>query len=97
MYATMLQCAMPAIASSHARGRLGRTLATALSALPGFVAFVAFDGEAEVVTALCLFEDHQSMVAAQPVIAQWQRGDPGAAETDLRYIRAGEVIVQKGM
>ena len=45
MYATMVQCAMPGVASPHARGRLGRTLAAALGALPGFVAFVAFDGD----------------------------------------------------
>ena len=97
MYATMVQCAMPEVASPHARGRLGRTLAAALGALPGFVAFVAFDGDAGAVTALCLFEDRPSMEAAQPVIARWQRDGPGAGVTDLHYLRAGAVIVQRGL
>jgi hypothetical protein len=97
VYATMVQCAMPGVASPHARGRLGRTLAAALGALPGFVAFVAFDGDLGVVAALCLFEDHPSMDAAQHVIARWQRDEPGAGETEVRYLCAGEVIVQKGI
>ena len=97
MYATMVQCAMCVAASPHARGRLGRTLATALGTLPGFVAFVAFDGDAGAVTALCLFEDHLSMADAQRVIARWQRDALATGEIDLRYLCAGDVIVQKGL
>lgn len=97
MYATMVQCAMPGVASSQARGRLGRTLAAALGPLPGFVAFVAFDGDLGVVTTLCLFEDRPSMVAAQPVIVRWQQDNAGAGGTELRSLCAGEVIVQKGL
>lgn len=68
--------------------------ATALGALPGFV---AFDGDAGAVTALCLFEDHLSMVDAQRVIARWQRDALATGEIDLRYLCAGDVIVQKGL
>ena len=46
MYATIIQCDMHAIASSDGRGQMERALATALGALPGFVAFVALDSDA---------------------------------------------------
>lgn len=99
MYATMIQCDMHAIASSEERGRTGRTLGTALAALPGFVAFVALDaeGEAGTVAALCIFEERAGVEGAHGVIAQWQRQYPATVGTGIRHLGAGVVIVQNGL
>jgi hypothetical protein len=99
MYATIVQCDMHAIASSEERGRMGRTLGTALAGLPGFVAFVALDteGEAGTVAALCIVEERAAMAAVDHAIAQWQRDFPATVGTGIRRLGAGTVIAQKGL
>jgi hypothetical protein len=99
VYATIVQCEIPALASADARGRIGRALANALDALPGFVAFVALDADAETATmaALCVFEEQGSIAAAERVIAQWQHEHLGDATAAARYLGAGAVIAQKGL
>jgi len=105
MYAAIIQCDMRAIASFHERGRMGRTLATALGALPGFVAFVALntdtntntDTSAGMVAALCIFEDLTSITAAKRVIARWHTEEIGTGGAGLVEVGAGAVIAQKGL
>jgi hypothetical protein len=100
MYATIIRCDLRAIASTAARGRTGRSLAVALGALPGFVAFVALDADAEAagfVVALCIVEDRASLAAAQRLTAQWHTDTSGAAESGLEELGAGAVIAQRGL
>src|SRR5437879_9747793 len=82
MYATIIRSDLRALASSAERGRTGRSLAAALGALPGFVAFVALDADAEAagfVVALCIVEDRASLAAAQRLTAAWHTGISDAA------------------
>jgi hypothetical protein len=99
MYATIIRCDLRALASSAERGRTGRSLAAALGALPGFVAFVALEAgdEAGAVAALCIVEDRASLAAAQRRIAQWHPEASGAAEGGVEEINAGAVIAQRGL
>jgi hypothetical protein len=99
MYAIIIECDMHAIASSDGRGQMERALATALGALPGFVAFVAFDADVDagMVAALCLCDGPASLAAVQRLIAQWHAETFGAAEDALREIGKGAVIAQKGL
>jgi hypothetical protein len=99
MFATIIRSDMRALASPAERGRTGRSLATALGALPGFVAFVALDaeGEAGAVAALCIVEDRASLAAAQHRIAQWHTETCGAAEGGVEELGAGAVIAQRGL
>jgi hypothetical protein len=99
MYATILRCTLPPRTATDARWQRGRTLTTALAALPGFVACVALDAEGEpgVVVALCLVEEQANMAAAERVIAAWQHEQGGAAGTGIACIGQGAVIAQKGL
>jgi hypothetical protein len=99
MYATIVECDLSAFAPAAGTGYSGRTLATALSALPGFVAFVALDLEAGMgtVAALCLVEERAALEEAERVIARWQREHMDAVEGGTQRLGAGEVIAQKGL
>lgn len=97
MHATIIECDMHTIASSHERGRAGRNLATFLSEIPGFVAFVALDADAGRVAALCIFEDPAGTEAAGRTIEAWQREHRDIVGADSRRFATGEVIVQKGL
>lgn len=99
MYATIIRSDMRALASSAERGRTGRSLAAALGALPGFVAFVALDAEGETgtVAALCIVEDWASLTAVQRRIAQWHTEACGGGAGGLEELGAGAVIAQRGL
>jgi hypothetical protein len=99
MFATIVQCDMRAIASSHERGDLGRILATRLSVLPGFVTFVALDADAETgrVAALCIFDDRAGLEAAEHAIDTWQQEYASAISAGILRFGTGPVIVQKGL
>jgi hypothetical protein len=99
MYATIVRCDLCTLESPQARGKAGRTLATVLAALPGFVACVALDADTETgsVAVLCLFEEQASMAAAGRVIAAWQHCQGGSAGSGIEPIGAGAVIAQKGL
>jgi hypothetical protein len=99
MYATIIRCDLRGIEPSHARGQAGRTLATALSALPGFLAFVALDAEdaAGMVAVLCIVEDRASLAAARRVTARWQQDAVGMAAGGVEELGAGAVIAQRGL
>jgi hypothetical protein len=91
MFATMIRCDLC--------GQTGRTLAKALSALPGFVAFVALDaeGEGRRAAALCIMEDRASLAAARRRIAEWHANACGTAAGGLEEVGAGAVIAQRGL
>ena len=99
MYATIIRYDLRALASSAERGRTGRSLAAALGALPGFVAFVALEaeGEAGAVAALCIVEDRASLVAAQRRTAAWHTEAAGAAGGGVEEVGAGAVIALRGL
>ena len=99
MYATIVEYDMHAGSSSHERGRVGRTLATLLGDIPGFVAFVALDVDAGAgrVAALCIFEHLGGIDSADHVINQWQQEHHGAVAAGIQRVGTGEVIVQKGL
>jgi hypothetical protein len=99
MYATVMQCDLGAYSSVAACERAARDLATALAALPGFVAFVAIetDSAAGVVTAVYLDEEHAGLAAAERVIAHWH-GQEGAMDGGgFKCLGAGEVTAQRGL
>lgn len=98
MYATMIRCDLGARASAAAREGSARALATALAALPGFVAVVAIetDAAAGAMTAVYLVEENTGLAAAERVIAQWQ-GEEAVEGRGVRRLGAGEVIAQKGL
>ncbi len=77
--------------------REGRALASRLSALPGFVAYVALAEETGGIAAICICEDAETLAAANDLIAAWRRGDDAGQEASRAAIRTGEVIVQKGL
>lgn len=99
MYATIVRCDLHTRMCAGARRQHGRALAKALAALPGFVAFVALDVDADagMVAALCIFEEQASMAAADGVIAEWQQEHGGAAGSGMEHLGAGAVIAQKGL
>ena len=75
-------------------------LATALAALPGFLACVALDAEGEsgMVVVLCLVAERASNAAAERMIAAWQREQGGGAGSNaIEQLEQGAVIAQKGL
>jgi hypothetical protein len=97
MYATIIHCDIPAGVSPAERSQGARTLATALGALPGFVAFVALAADAGAVAVLCICEDASSMAAANRLAAEWHRAHLGAIGASHTALCTGEVIAQKGL
>jgi hypothetical protein len=98
MYATVYQITFTTLASADARGRTGRSLASALAALPGFLAFIALESEPNsgAVTLLCLF-DRQARYAAECVIARWQQDERASVGPSIQRLGAGAVIAQRGL
>jgi hypothetical protein len=99
MYATIILCDLHNRTSTLTHGHSGRTLASALAALPGFVAFVALDMDAGVgsVATLCLMEERAGLAEAERVIAQWQAEQNTTTGSGVRRVGAGEVIAQWGL
>ena len=99
MYATIVEYDMHAFATSHERGQAGRVLATLLGEIPGFVVFIALDGDADAgtVAALCIFEDLGGIDEADHISDQWQQEHLGTVGAGIRRLGAGAVIVQKGL
>jgi hypothetical protein len=97
MYASMFPINMAGCVSSHDRGQAGRSLAAALSAVPGFVAFIAIEGVDASVTGLCVCLDASTLDEAHRVASAWQSERVGATESSPSdLLTAGEVIVQRG-
>lgn len=99
MYATIIKYDMHAFATSHERGQAGRVLATLLSEIPGFVAFIAFDVDADAgrVIAVCIFEDLGAIHLAGQIIGGWQQERHGTVGTCMQRLGTGAVIAQKGL
>ena len=99
MHAAVIQCDLRMLAAPREREYAGRVLAARLGTLPGFVAFVALDAEAEagMVTALCICESAASAGEAQRLILQWHADACGDAGIALREIGSGAVIAQRGL
>lgn len=99
MYATIVLCDVHNHTPTLAHGHSGRTLASALAALPGFVAFVTIDMNAGTgaVATLCLMEERAGLVEAERVIARWQEEQSAAVGSGVRRVGAGEVIAQWGL
>lgn len=97
MYATIVRCDMRTVTPPQARERAGRALATSLSAVSGFVAFVAIEGDAGEITALCIVEDQIGIAEATRLTAQWHRDHIGTTGSGLQEIGIGELIAQQGL
>jgi hypothetical protein len=99
MYATIFQSTLDTVGSAEERGRTGRSLATALAALPGFLAFIALDSDPArgTVTLVCLFDGQSRIAATEGVIAQWEQDAQPAGERRIRQLGTGAVIAQKGL
>jgi hypothetical protein len=101
MHATFW-CATPGDAAPAHPRLAARALVTRLSALPGFVAYVALAGEGgSAITALCICEDAASLAAANGLIAAWGAtqdvGENTGREAGPALVRSGTVIAQWGL
>lgn len=100
MHALIFRLDLAGSATSRARGRCGRSLATALGASHGFVAFIALESDDGAVTGLCICVDAEALGEAQRVADAWQRERgghvQGAPTSAMQPLIAGEVIVQRG-
>jgi hypothetical protein len=83
--------------ASDQDARVGRALATHLSKLPGFVAYVALEVETGGIAAVCIFEDTNSMAVANDLIAAYQGMEGAWQGAGPAPLHTGEVIVQKGL
>ncbi len=96
MYATMFRIDLHEISSFRDRGRAGRSLATTLGALRGFVAFIALEAGDGEIAGLCIVDDSASIDEVQGLTAQWQRENSAQTGSSNQPIAAGKVIVQRG-
>lgn len=96
MHAAMFHLDLGDVPGSRERGRFGRALATALNELPGFVAFLAFEGENGTVGGLCICLDAAATTRAVRTAEAWQHDRGGSSMPGLQSLMAGEVIVQRG-
>lgn len=101
MHAT-IWCAAPDDAAPAPPHLAARSLVTRLSALPGFVAYVALVGEGSgKIAALCICEDAESLAAANGLIAAWGAAPGGVEdagpEAGPAPVRSGAVIAQWGL
>jgi hypothetical protein len=95
MYAT-IRCHERDTASTDELARAGHVLATRLGAAPGFVACLLLETSGGY-AAIGIFEDPESLAAADALVAAWSpAGSPAPATDRVRQIR-GEVIAQKGL
>lgn len=96
MYASIIRLNLGSNLSLLDRGRCGRSLASALDDVPGFIAFVAFESEEGAVTGLCICADAEALAVAERVASAWQRERGEEASSALQTFSVGEVIVQRG-
>ncbi len=96
MHASIFRIDFGSCAVTGERWRCGRSLATALNAVEGFVAFIALESEAGVAAGLCICIDATTLDQAQRVADAWQRNSGGHEGTGVQPIAKGEVIVQRG-
>jgi len=96
MYATLFYLDLGKSESFRDRGQSGRSLATALAALQGFVAFIAVEAEDGTVAGLCVCADAAALEAARRTADTWQQTQCGSRGSTIQPLMAGEVIVQRG-
>ena len=96
MYASMVLLDLDGELSSRERGRLGRTLASELAQLPGFIAFVALETATGSVGGFCICANPVTLAEAQIRIEAWQRDHTGNGEFAFTACATGAVIVQHG-
>ncbi len=95
MYASMFRLEVGSELSVRECGRLGRTLAAQLAALPGVVAFIAVKATDGVLGGLCICSDAQTLTDAQHLAETWQH-EHDAMHPPLRTCVSGQVVVQHG-
>lgn len=96
MYGSMFILDMGVDKSSRDRWRGALSLATTLSTVDGFVAFLVLETEDDSVAGFCICNDASSMEAVRQVAEGWQHEHYGQASSDLQALVTGEVIVQQG-
>ncbi len=96
MYALMFRLDLADNVPPMGRGRCGRSLATALEALHGFVAFIAFEAEDGTLGGLCISVDSATAEKAGNVVDDWYRERGRTEIIPFEPLMAGEVIVQRG-
>ena len=97
MYATVFHSQLRALASDGERITDGRSLARALSAVAGFVAFVALEGSDDEIVGLCICEDSASLDEAQTIATEWHKAYASPAGSGIQEVTQGRVIVQLGL
>jgi hypothetical protein len=97
MYAAVVRVDLPELTPSDERARAARGLATQLSTLLGFLAFVALEATATQIAVVAIFEDRLSLDAAQPHVTEWHARHFGGAGAGIHWLGTGEIIAQKGL
>lgn len=96
MYASIFCFDLGDSAEDRERWRYGRSLAAELDAVPGFVAFIAFETGKSAAAGVCICVDEAALQTAQEVAVVWQHGHAVCAEAAFQPLIAGEVFVQRG-
>lgn len=96
MYGSIFHFDLGRDASPRDRWRWGLSLAEAIDAVSGFVAFIALESEDGALAGLCICVDAASLAEAGQVAEAWQRAHGGQAGSAMKALIAGEVIVQRG-
>jgi hypothetical protein len=96
MYALMFQLDLADSVPPNERDRSGRSLATALEALHGFVAFIALEAEDGRLGGLCIGVDSATLEQARQIVSNWQPEQGKTAITQFKPLVSGEVIAQRG-
>lgn len=76
----------------------GRTLAAALSKLPGFVSFVMLESVADGIASMAIFDDAVGLQAGDAVITSWLREHMPALDVAATIpLLSGEIVAQRGL
>lgn len=97
MYGSIFPLNLGGDVSARDRGKAGRSLATALSMLHGFIAFLALEAEDGAATALCICSDAATVEQAKQIVDAWHREQGRPVDAQFEPLIAGEIIVQRGL
>lgn len=96
MHATIFHVDLGDETSSRDRWRAGRSLATALAGIHGFIAFLMLETDDGATAGLCVCMDAGALEEARQVAEGWQEARSEHSGSAMRALVTGEVIVQRG-
>jgi len=97
LFATIVRFDLPEMTSTEECAQLGRELATLLSTIPGFLAYIALKASTAQIAAVAIVEDRQSLDVTQQRCEQWASGRFDGSAAHIQPLGAGEIIAQRGL